>query len=78
MYHEERSAEDGLPYYYVSFMMAIDSARAVHFLKFSANDLKIIWHMQKVVDNNVDDTPTMMAMDTNNLREFYLFGLMKL
>lgn len=34
--------------------------------------------MQKVVDNNVDDIPTMLAMDTNNLREFYLFGKMKL
>jgi hypothetical protein len=34
--------------------------------------------MQKTVDNNVDDIPTMMAMDTNNLREFYLFGKMKL
>ncbi len=34
--------------------------------------------MQKTVDNNVDDVPTMMAMDSNNLREFYLFGKMKL
>lgn len=58
--------------------MAIDSARAVHFLKFSGTDLKIVWHMQKTVDNNVDDIPTMIAMDTNNLREFYLFGKMKL
>lgn len=78
LYHEERSAEDGQTYYYVSFMMAIDSARAIHFLKFSGTDLKIAWHMQKTVDNNVDDIPTMMAMDTNNLREFYLFGKMKL
>lgn len=30
-------------------MMAIDSARAIHFLKFSGTDLKIVWHMQKVV-----------------------------
>lgn len=77
LYHEERSGEDGQSYYYVSFLMAIDAARAIHFLKFSATDLKIMWHMQKTVDNNVDDIPTMMAMDTNNLREFYLFGKMK-
>jgi hypothetical protein len=41
LYHEERSAEDGLPYYYVSFVMGIDTARAIHFLKFSGTDLKI-------------------------------------
>ena len=41
LYHEERSAEDNQTYYYVSFMMAIDAARAIHFLKFSGTDLKI-------------------------------------
>jgi len=31
--------------------------------------------MQKVVSASNDlEFPTMMAMDTNNLREFYLFG----
>jgi hypothetical protein len=57
--------------------MAIDAARAIHILKFSANDLKIVWHVQKVVENNQNDMPTMMAMDTTNNREFYQFGYMR-
>ncbi len=77
LHHEERAADDGLSYYYVSFMMAIDSARAIHLVKFSADNLRIVWHIQKVVNDNADDIPWMIGMDTNNLREFYLFGLMR-
>lgn len=45
MYHEERSADDGLSYYYIAFTMNIDAARAIHLLKFSGSDMKIVWHI---------------------------------
>jgi hypothetical protein len=41
LYHEERNADDGLPYYYVSFQQSIDTTRQIHILKFSATDLKL-------------------------------------
>ena len=47
LYHEEHNAEDGNAYYYVSFQMAIDTAREVHVLKFAAADLSIQWHFAR-------------------------------
>jgi hypothetical protein len=55
MYHEERAADDGQTYYYIAFTMNIDTARAIHLLKFSGTDLKIAWHIQRVVDAGIDE-----------------------
>lgn len=76
LYHEERS-EDGLAYYYISFVQRIESKRFIHVLKFSASDLKIVWHISRTGKADVDDRPNIMVMDTNVQREFYLLGKMR-
>lgn len=59
--------------------MNIDVGRAIHLLRFSGSDMKISWHIQKVVADSIDDnTASLIAMDTSNRREFYLFGKMRM
>jgi hypothetical protein len=83
LHHEEKSPDDNQSYYYLSFQQSIDTARAVHVLKFAV-DFRIIWHFSRIAQGSsclicsvktpVDDIPRVMSMDNSNPREFYLMG----
>lgn len=66
--------------------MSIDTARSVHFMKFAASDLSMVWHYSRTGFGSSylpagssgtapkDDIPRFFSMDSLNPREFYLMG----